>query len=495
MSKLLEMKNITKRFPGVLALDQVHFNLKAGEVHCLLGENGAGKSTLIKILSGAHQADTGKIKIEGQEFEFKSTLEAQEVGVATIYQEFNLFEEMTIEENIFLGREHIKNKLGQVKRQEMVELSKEILSDLGVNLSPKLKIKELSVAEQQMVEIAKALSMEGKIIVMDEPTATLTNQEIDELFRIINKLKKQGIGIIYISHRLEELPIIADRVTVLRDGKYIDTVDEVNEESLDKMIKLMVGEKYSGKSINYNYKKGEEILRVENLTKKGVLEDINFSLHKGEILGFAGLVGSGRTELMRCIFGADSFDSGDLYLNGEKVKIANENQAVNKGIAFLTEDRKGQGLILNSSVKKNITLAKLDKIASKFKINSKKETKLVSNLIDDINIKTPSDSQKVKFLSGGNQQKVVLAKWLFTEANLFIFDEPTRGIDVGAKREIYKLINNLVQEDIGIIIVSSEMKEILSVCSRIVVMKEGKISGELNKKEATKEKILELAMK
>lgn len=495
MSKLLEMKNITKRFPGVLALDQVHFNLKAGEVHCLLGENGAGKSTLIKILSGAHQADTGKIKIEGQEFEFKSTLEAQKVGVATIYQEFNLFEEMTIEENIFLGREHIKNKLGQVKRQEMVELSKEILSDLGVNLSPKLKIKELSVAEQQMVEIAKALSMEGKIIVMDEPTATLTNQEIDELFRIINKLKKQGIGIIYISHRLEELPIIADRVTVLRDGKYIDTVDEVNEESLDKMIKLMVGEKYSGKSINYNYKKGEEILRVENLTKKGVLENINFSLHKGEILGFAGLVGSGRTELMRCIFGADSFDSGDLYLNGEKVEIANENQAVNKGIAFLTEDRKGQGLILNSSVKKNITLAKLDKIASKFKINSKKETKFVSDLIDDINIKTPSDSQKVKFLSGGNQQKVVLAKWLFTEANLFIFDEPTRGIDVGAKREIYKLINNLVQEDIGIIIVSSEMKEILSVCSRIVVMKEGKISGELNKKEATKEKILELAMK
>ncbi len=491
---LLKMQGITKHFPGILALSNVSFDLFSGEVHCLVGENGAGKSTLIKILSGACKKDKGEIFIEGRPIEISSPHQAQEYGIATVYQELNLVPYITVGENIFLGHEFVKNRLGQINWTEIYDRTTEILNQLKVKISPLDKISSLSVAQRQMVEIAKALSMGGKIIVMDEPTASLTDKEIDELFRIIKNLKKYGTGIIYISHRLEELFEIADRITILRDGEHIATFDDMSKISLDKIITLMVGRKLKDKIPKVVHQKGKELFKVQNFNREGVFKDINFSIYRGEVLGFAGLIGSGRKELVRAIFGAGLIDSGTIYLGGHQIKIKSPVDAVKNGIGLLTEDRKNQGLILELSVSNNITLSKLSRISSSFRINKSKEIKIIGELIEDLKIKTQSIFQLVKFLSGGNQQKIVLAKWLFTQSRILIFNEPTRGIDVGAKTEIYRLINDLVAKGVGIIIVSSELPEIIGISDRIMIMRNGSIVSELSSEEADQELILRLAM-
>jgi len=491
---LLKMQGITKHFPGILALSNVSFDLFSGEVHCLVGENGAGKSTLIKILSGACKKDKGEILIEGRPIEVNSPHQAQEYGISTVYQELNLIPYLTVGENIFLGHEFVKNRLGQINWAEIYDRTAEILNQLKVKISPLAKVSTLSVAQQQMVEIAKALSMGGKIIVMDEPTASLTNKEIYELFRIIKNLKKYGTGIIYISHRLEELFEIADRITILRDGEHIATFDDISKISLDKIITLMVGRKLKDKIPKVVYQRGKELFKVQNFNREGVFKDINFSIYEGEVLGFAGLLGSGRKELVRAIFGAGPIDSGTIYLDGRQIKIKSPVDAVKHGIGLLTEDRKNEGLMLELSVSNNITLSKLSRISNFFRINKFKEIKVVGELIEDLKIKTQSIFQLVKFLSGGNQQKIILAKWLFTQSRILIFDEPTRGIDVGAKTEIYRLINDLVAKGVGIIIVSSELPEIIGISDRIIVMRNGSIVSELSSEEADQELILRLAM-
>ncbi|WP_217499352.1 sugar ABC transporter ATP-binding protein [Parageobacillus sp. VR-IP] len=489
MSVLLEMKNIHKTFPGVKALDNVQLNVRAGEVHILLGENGAGKSTLMKILAGVYQADKGTIYIEGKQVDIKSPKDAQKHGIGIIFQEFNLIPHLSVAENIFFGR--VPRFLSSiVNRKKLFEDTTRILNELQLDISPKTLVKDLGVAEQQMVEIAKAFSINSKILIMDEPTAALTEQEIDKLFERIHDLKKKGVGIIYISHRLEEFARIADRVTIMRDGRYVTTVD-FDKSSIDELIGLMVGRSLEDKfPKDTTIKKGREILRVENLSTKDKLKKVSFSLHAGEILGISGLMGSGRTELARAIFGADPISEGQIYIDGEKVKINSPREAIERGISYLSEDRKKNGVALNLSIRENITMANLKVISSGGVINQKHEINTVEEFIKNLNIKTPSMEQKVKFLSGGNQQKVIIAKWLHTKAKIFIFDEPTRGIDVGAKIEVYQLINKLAREGNAVIIISSEMPEILGLSDRILVMNDGKCTAILDRKEATQEKVM-----
>lgn len=488
---ILRMEGITKEFPGVKALDNVNLEVKRGEVHILLGENGAGKSTLMKILTGVYERDSGQVIFKGKPFKVKSFREAQDAGISIIYQEFNLIPYLSIAENIFIGREPV-NKAGLIDWSKMNSEAKRILNSLGVHLNPKEIVASLGVAQQQMIEIAKALSVDAYIIVMDEPTAALTEKEIKELFKAIKQLKSQGRSIIYISHRLEEVHQIGDRATVLRDGQYVGTVD-LAETSIDKLISMMVGrtltEKFPKKVANI----GEDALVVRNLSRKGKLYNISFHVRKGEILGVAGLMGAGRTELMRAIFGADPKDSGEIYIDGKKVEIHSPHDAIKYGIGFLTEDRKEQGLVLDLSVRENITLANIGGVMDKMFVNKAKEEEICKKYIANLFIKTPSPEQKVKFLSGGNQQKVVLAKWLFTKSKVLIFDEPTRGIDVKAKVEIYKLMNQLAEQGVAIIMISSELPEILGMSDRIIVMHEGRITGELTREEATQEKIMHYA--
>ncbi|NUK28820.1 sugar ABC transporter ATP-binding protein [Parageobacillus sp. VR-IP] len=483
------MKNIHKTFPGVKALDNVQLNVRAGEVHILLGENGAGKSTLMKILAGVYQADKGTIYIEGKQVDIKSPKDAQKHGIGIIFQEFNLIPHLSVAENIFFGR--VPRFLSSiVNRKKLFEDTTRILNELQLDISPKTLVKDLGVAEQQMVEIAKAFSINSKILIMDEPTAALTEQEIDKLFERIHDLKKKGVGIIYISHRLEEFARIADRVTIMRDGRYVTTVD-FDKSSIDELIGLMVGRSLEDKfPKDTTIKKGREILRVENLSTKDKLKKVSFSLHAGEILGISGLMGSGRTELARAIFGADPISEGQIYIDGEKVKINSPREAIERGISYLSEDRKKNGVALNLSIRENITMANLKVISSGGVINQKHEINTVEEFIKNLNIKTPSMEQKVKFLSGGNQQKVIIAKWLHTKAKIFIFDEPTRGIDVGAKIEVYQLINKLAREGNAVIIISSEMPEILGLSDRILVMNDGKCTAILDRKEATQEKVM-----
>lgn len=490
---ILEMKGIQKKFPGVFALDNVNFNLKKGEVHALVGENGAGKSTLIKILSGAHKKDKGKITLNKKRVDIKDPKHSQELGISVIYQEFNLVPYLSVAENIFLGRESTRNKFFIDSKFDK-EKAMEVLEELGLYFDLDTIVSKLGVAQQQMIEVAKALSINASIIIMDEPTAALGDKEIKQLFNTINHLKKKGISIIYVSHRLEELWEVADRVTVLRDGQYITTSD-INDMNKDKLIKLMVGRDLTEHFPERNSSPGEEILKVKNLSKKGVLSDISFSLRKGEVIGFAGLVGSGRTDLMRCIFGADVYNEGKIYIDNKEVKISSPKGAIENGIGFITEDRKSQGLVLVRSVKENITITDLDQIINRFIINYRKEEKLAEDLVDSLRIKTPSLEQKTKFLSGGNQQKVVLAKWLLQNARILIFDEPTRGIDVGAKKEVYNLINNLVKNGVGVIMVSSELPEIIGMSDRIYVMNHGRITGKISSQEVTQEIILNYATK
>lgn len=490
--RILRMEHVTKRFPGVLALDDVRFDLKAGEVHVLLGENGAGKSTLMKILSGAYEKDEGEIRIDGERQEIQSPRHAQELGVGIIYQEFNLNPFLSVAENIFQGREPTLFP-GVVDWKTLYADAQEILDDLKVSINAKNEVRTLGVAMQQMVEVAKALSLDARILIMDEPTAALSRHEIEQLFRIIGQLKERGVGIIYISHRLEEIFEIGDRVTVLRDGKYIDTrpVEGLNRDVLvHMMVNRDLDEQIPKKSVEF----GPEALRVEHLSVDKRLHDISFSLREGEILGVAGLMGAGRTRLAKAIFGAEKLSGGTIYVGGREVRINSPRDAINAGIGLVTEDRKIEGLVLARSVKENISLPNIDQFLKAGVLDFQKENKTVDNYIDKLDIKTPGKNQKVVYLSGGNQQKVVLSKWLCSHARIFIFDEPTRGIDVGAKKEIYQLMNELTADGDAIIMISSEMPEILGMSDNILVMRNGRVSGKLSGGEATQEKIMKYAL-
>jgi ribose transport system ATP-binding protein len=488
MGYLLEMKNIVKEFPGVKALDDVDLQVKAGEVHILLGENGAGKSTLMKILSGVYQAEGGSIHIDGKQVQIKNTKDAQKHGVGIIFQEFNLIPDLSVAENIFLGR--APSTSGLLNRKKLYADASKLLEELELNIAPKTLVKDLGVAEQQMVEIAKALSINSRILIMDEPTAALTEQEINVLFEKIHSLKQKGVAIIYISHRMEEFAKICDRVTVMRDGKYVDTV-EFSKTTIDDLIKLMVGRSLEDKfPKDLSIKQGGELLRVENLSTKNKLKNVSFTLRAGEVLGISGLMGAGRTEIARAIFGADPITEGDIFIEGKQVKIKSPKDAIKKGISYLTEDRKKSGLALTLSVRENITLADINKVSKTSIVNKKVEKETVDEFIKNLKIKTSTPEQKAKFLSGGNQQKVVIAKWLHTNTKIFIFDEPTRGIDVGAKIEVYQLINDLARDGNGIIMISSEMPEILGLSDNILVVNDGKATGYLTRNEASQEKIM-----
>ncbi|HAW4180447.1 TPA: sugar ABC transporter ATP-binding protein [Escherichia coli] len=490
----LQMKHITKRFPGVLALNDVQFSLRRGEVHALLGENGAGKSTLMKILSGVYQPDEGEIIFEDKPVSFSDPLSAQNVGITIIHQEFNLFPELTVEENIFIGREFCKKNRWRLDEKQQRQATIEILQKLNLAIKPDTLVADLTVAQQQMVEIAKAISVNARILIMDEPTAALTETEIESLFRVTRLLKEQGTGIVYISHRLEELALIADRATVMRDGQYISTVDYECVKISD-LIAMMVG-----RDLGNIYPRREAlqqripVLEVNGLTRKGVLNDINFTLYRGEILGFAGLMGAGRTELARAIFGADSIDSGTLKLNGKETVIKDISDAIQQGISYLTEDRKKEGLALNLSVERNIMLGNYPEYSDRFgNVDSRRCQQTSEEQVKALRIKTPNLEQAALNLSGGNQQKIIIARWVCKDTDILIFDEPTRGIDVGAKLEIYELMNRLAAKGKSIIMISSELPEVLGMCDRILVMRSGRITGELSAKEATQEKIMQYA--
>lgn len=490
----LQMKHITKRFPGVLALNDVQFSLRRGEVHALLGENGAGKSTLMKILSGVYQPDEGEIIFEDKPVSFSDPLSAQNVGITIIHQEFNLFPELTVEENIFIGREFCKKNRWRLDEKQQRQATIEILQKLNLAIKPDTLVADLTVAQQQMVEIAKAISVNARILIMDEPTAALTETEIESLFRVTRLLKEQGTGIVYISHRLEELALIADRATVMRDGQYISTVDYECVKISD-LIAMMVG-----RDLGNIYPRREAlqqripVLEVNGLTRKGVLNDINFTLYRGEILGFAGLMGAGRTELARAIFGADSIDSGTLKLNGKETVIKDISDAIQQGISYLTEDRKKEGLALNLSVERNIMLGNYPEYSDRFgNVDSRRCQQTSEEQVKALRIKTPNLEQAALNLSGGNQQKIIIARWVCKDTDILIFDEPTRGIDVGAKLEIYELMNRLMAKGKSIIMISSELPEVLGMCDRILVMRSGRITGELSAKEATQEKIMQYA--
>jgi len=489
---VLEMKGIYKAFPGVQALQDVDLEVREGEVHVLLGENGAGKSTLIKILSGAYRKDAGHVLLNGKEVQIHSPRQAQELGIAVIYQEFNLVAQLSVAENLFLS--NLPGRNGVVDWSELYTRAEEVLRRLDLQIDVKAPVKTLSVAHQQMVEIAKALCVNARIIVMDEPTSALTRHEIEELFKIIRALKETGVSIIYISHRLEEVAEVGDVATVLRDGWNVGTV-EVGSTSLDALIRMMVGRELTQKFPKAKVPIGSEMLRVEGLSREGILHDVGLRLHAGEILGVFGLVGAGRTELAQAIFGAVPIDDGEVYVNGERVSMRSPKEAIDNGLGFLPEDRKAQGLIESMSVLGNITLAALDKISPHtFRLSLREEQEAGGQYVEKLRIKTPSMQQWVKFLSGGNQQKVIVAKWLCSGSRVLIFDEPTRGIDVGAKVEVYQLMNELIKDGAGIIMISSELPEILGMSDRILVMRQGRIVGELTPEEATQETLLQLAM-
>jgi len=489
---ILEMRHICKKFPGVVALDDVNFNLKAGEVHVLLGENGAGKSTLIKIIAGAVSKTGGTMTLGGTVTEIHSPRQAMALGIVTIYQELNLVTGLTVAENIYLGRETV-TKLGFIDSDRMRKDTRRILASLELDIDPDSKVAGLGIAQMQMVEISKAISMDCRLLILDEPTSALTNQEIQQLFMTIRRLKQNGVGIIYISHRLDEIFEIGDRVTVLRDGKLVGTHDIASVDS-EILIQLMVDRKLKDQFPKQKTVKGEESLRVESLSRKGVLKEIYFSLHKGEILGICGLMGSGRTELARAIFGADPIDSGDIFLNGTKVEIKSPRKAIELGIGYLSEDRKLQGLILKLSVAKNISLPNLDAVSFGGMLSAQSERQLSEHFLKELQIKATGPDQLVQSLSGGNQQKVVISKWLACHSDILIFDEPTRGIDVAAKVEIYHLMNQLLARGASIIMISSELPEILGMSDRILVMRQGQIRGEFMSENTTQEKLLKCGL-
>ncbi len=489
---ILTMKDIDKSFPGVHALDHVQLELRKGEVHALMGENGAGKSTLMKVLTGIYTKDSGSIIYEGKEVEFHNAKEAQDAGVVIVHQELNMLNHLTVAQNIFIGREP-KKGFG-IDDKKMREDSAALFKKLNIDIDPSATMGDLTVGKQQMCEIAKAISHDAKVIVFDEPSAALTEAEIDELFKIIRDLRKQQLGIIYISHRMDEIKVITDRVTVMRDGAYVGTL--ITEEcTKNDIVNMMVGRVIyeDPKTESLVAKDAPVVLKVENLNAGRMVQNVGFELHKGEILGFSGLMGAGRTETARAIFGADEKESGDIYVNGRKVTIHSPQDAVKCGIGYLSEDRKRYGIVVQKTISENTTLACLEEYMNGLFIDKKREDESAQKFVDSLATKTPGVDQLVVNLSGGNQQKVVIAKWLCKNNDILIFDEPTRGIDVGAKNEIYKLMNQLAAEGKSIIMISSEMTEILRMSDRIIVMCEGKITGEVAIEEATQENIMNLA--
>jgi ribose transport system ATP-binding protein len=486
------MENISKRYPGVLALDNARFELKSGEVHALVGENGAGKSTLVKILSGIATADSGKIFLDGQEIKLDGPRSAQDKGISIIHQELNLMPDLTIAQNIFIGREPRKLKF-ILNDGGLVKEAEKLFNQLNLKIDPNRKVQGLSIANQQMVEIVKALSFNSKVLIMDEPTAALTTNEIDELFRIIRGLRDKGVGIVHISHRLEELKQISDRITVMRDGKYIETL-ATKDATVDKIISLMVGRTIFQEAPHIpNSEKQPVVLEVKNLNNGRFVRDVSFKLRKGEILGFAGLVGAGRTEVLRTIFGADRLISGEVFINGKLVKITKPQDAVKHGLGYLSEDRKQLALALGLDIESNTVMGVFRKFARFGFTREKKIEVAARKQVKNLSIRTPSTKQLVGNLSGGNQQKVAIGKWLTADSEIIIFDEPTRGIDVGAKSEIYKLMNDLIDQGKSIIMISSELPEILRMSHRIIVMCEGRVTGELSNKDANQESIMAYA--
>ncbi len=488
---ILQLNGITKIFPGVKALNNVQFDLKAGEIHALMGENGAGKSTFIKVIMGVHQAEEGEMYLYGQKVNFKNTKDAQKAGIAAIYQHVTAYPHLTVAENIFVG--HLKMKFGVVQWKQMYKEADALLQELNADFDSRELMGNLSVAQQQMVEIAKALSLKARIIIMDEPTAALTKRESEELYRIARKLRDEGVSIIFISHRFEDMYALATRVTVFRDAQYIGTynVDEITNADL---IKAMVGREISDLFPKPQVEIGEEVLRVEGLSRTGYFKDVSFHVNKGEILGLTGLVGARRTEVVQTIFGAEQASSGKIFLEGKEVKIKCPSDAMKLGIGLLPENRQIEGLILDWGIGRNITLTELGSYVSRLFINEKQENENSKKLAESVDTKAVTVFDKASSLSGGNQQKVVVAKALGSDFKVLVLDEPTKGVDVGAKAAIYEIMGELAQQGYAIIMISSEMPEILGMADRIVVMCEGRVTGELSRAEATQEKILELAM-
>ncbi|GHV72779.1 D-ribose transporter ATP-binding protein [Spirochaetia bacterium] len=486
---ILQLSHITKVYPGVTALDDVSLEFYPGEVHAIVGENGAGKSTFIKSITGAIQPTKGEIIYRGTVLQNNNPAKSLDAGIVAIYQEFNHFPFLSVAENVFYGSYPKKGLLVDFKKME--KMTGDLMADLGVAIDPLAQLRELSVGYQQIVEIAKAISRNAKVLIMDEPSAPLTENEVEKLFAIVKKVKADGVAVIYISHRMEEIFSLSDRVSVFRDGKYIKTMNTADTNA-DELVKLMVnrtlGEQYPAKG----YQRGEPVLEVRGLATP-MLKDINFTAYRGEILGFAGLVGAGRTEVARAVFGADKISGGELFLHGKRIKINSPADAIRSGIGLIPEDRKRHGVLLGMSIMENITYANMQEISKWGVLNGSKDAQTGEEYKDILRIKTPSLKQLVKNLSGGNQQKVVLAKWLFTHCEVLIFDEPTRGIDVGAKQEIYFLMKQLVEDGKVIIMISSEMPELLGMADRIIVMREGKIAGTMMTREANQESVLKLS--
>ncbi len=489
---ILQMKDIEKRFAGVHALKSVQFELRAGEVHALMGENGAGKSTLIKVLCGIHKRDGGEVVYFGEPVQFNGIADSQKVGISVIHQELNMMNHLTVAQNIFIGREPKKGPF--IDDAKMVEDAKALFDKIGVKIDPTVSLGTLTVGKQQMVEIVKAVSHDCKLLVLDEPTAALTQPEVEELFKIMNDLKAKGIGMIYISHRMDEITRISDRVTVMRDGEYVGTVDTASVTK-DDIVKMMVGRVIYGeqKSASAVAPDAPVVLEVKNMNAGKEVKNVSFQLRKGEILGFAGLMGAGRTEVARALYGADPRQTGEIYINGKKVNIKTPQQAVEHGICYLSEDRKRFGLMLDKSVTENTTIASVDDFIHSGLISDAEMRDASADFNSKLRTKTPSMEQLLKNLSGGNQQKVIIARWLMKNSDIFIFDEPTRGIDVGAKSEIYNLMEDLAKQGKSIIMISSELAEVLRMSDRILVMCEGRKTGELDIAEATQENIMQLA--
>lgn len=487
----IKMENIWKSFGTNSVLEGVDVDIKPGTVHALMGENGAGKSTLMNILTGLHKKDKGKIFVDGKEINYTNINESEDDGLYFIHQEINDYPEMTVLQNIFVANE-ITTKLGFLDNQKMKEKAESVFKTLGIDISLDSKIKDLSVGQRQLIEIAKVLMKDAKFIVMDEPSASLMTEEIERLFKIIKDLKAKGVTVVYISHRMEEIFEICDYITVMRDGKSVDT-KAVSESNYDEVVRKMVGREIT----DYYPEKTNEIkdiiFEAKNLESNGVFKNINFHVREGEILGFSGLMGSGRTEIMRAVFGLDPLDSGEIILKGEKLNIKGPKDSISKGIGFITEDRKDEGLILDESINDNIILPVISQFAKNHIINDSEVHDLVDMLVSRLKIKSESRNDPASSLSGGNQQKVVLAKWITISPQVLILDEPTRGVDVGAKREIYTLINELAEKGVAIIVVSSDLPELLGISDRIMVVHEGKITGELSREEATQEKIMTYA--
>lgn len=487
----IEMRGIDKSFGSNQVLKQAGFTLESGEVHALMGENGAGKSTLMKILTGVYTKDAGTVLVDGKEVNYKNPQEAEKAGIVFIYQELNVMFDLTVEENLFMGKE-IHGKFGICDKKAMQKKAQEALNILGVNISPKTVMAELSVGQQQMVEICKALMADAKVIIMDEPTAALTQSETVALFKVIESLRKKGVSMVYISHRMEEIFELCDRITVLRDGSYIG-VKNIPETNMNEIVKMMIGREIGERYPSRNVKIGKEVLKVKELTRKGTFHDVNFSVRAGEVLGVSGLMGAGRTEIMQAIFGNLSYESGTIEIDGKEVKISNPRQAMEHGIGFITEDRKTEGLMLDKSIRENISLCNLRRISKSSVISREAEKNMVAEAIKDLHIKCFGSYHECNNLSGGNQQKVVLAKWILTNPKILILDEPTRGVDIGAKKEIYSIINKLAAQGVVIIMVSSELPEVLGMSDNIMVVREGEVRGIISYEEANQERVMTLA--